>query len=195
MAGTVNMPVDMANLALAHLKEPGIQAFDGSNTASRWFRANYAAKRDVALARADWDFAVKLATLGVSTTTPPFRWKYQYKLPADCIRIPQQTEGGRPDGAWLKYEVIGNHLMTDEKAPFCLRYVHRVASEFYFPPLFIDAFSYLLAGGVAHVIASKNSLVQTMMEAATAAFDQAAAKDAMQSTAQPNAQAEILQDR
>lgn len=195
MAGTVNTPVEMANLALAHLKEPGIQALDGSNTASRWFRANYAAKRDAALARADWDFALKLTALAAESTAPPFRWANQYKLPADCIRVPQQTEAGRPDGRWLTYEIIGDRLMSDAAAPFYLRYVHRVASESSFSPLFVEAFSYALAGGVAHVIASKNSLVQTMLEASEMAFERAVAQDTAQGTAHPNAQADILFDR
>ena len=98
MSGTVNTAVEMANLALAHLKEAPIRDFDFSSVASRWFRNHYAAHRDAYLAMHDWDFAIELVNLPAETEKPPFRWAYQYKLPAGTLRIPQQSVGGSPGG-------------------------------------------------------------------------------------------------
>ena len=77
--GTINTAVEMANLALAHLKEVPIRDFDFSSVASRWFRSHYAAYRDAYLALHDWDFAMRLAPLPAEVEAPPFRWRYQYK--------------------------------------------------------------------------------------------------------------------
>ena len=192
MAGTVNTDVDMANLALAHLKEPGIQAFDYSSKAGRWFKANYAAKRDAFLAKHDWDFAMKLTALAADTQAPPFRWEYQYSLPADCLRVPRQTEDGGRNGRFLDYEVIGRKLMSDAEAPFYLRYVRRVESEAEFSPLFVDAFAFFLAGSLAHVITGKNSFAQTLLRQAEIALDDASLTDAMQSSVQPAAETGIV---
>ena len=106
MSGTVNTAVEMANLALAHLKEAPIRDFDFSSVASRWFRNHYAAHRDAYLAMHDWDFAIELVNLPAETEKPPFRWAYQYKLPAGTLRIPQQSVGGSPGGTIIPFEVV-----------------------------------------------------------------------------------------
>ncbi|MEJ8474596.1 hypothetical protein [Roseibium algae] len=195
MAGTVNTKVDMANLALSHLKEPAIQDFDFSSVASRWFRNNYVAKRDAYLAMHDWDFAMGLAMIGADTIRPPFRWRFQYSLPSDFLRLPVQTENGDHNGHRIKAEVVGAKLMTDYQPPFPLRYVARVDSEARFPPLFVNGFSFFLAAGAAHVIAGKNSLVQTMQEAAESSLDLAGTVDAEQSTPEPMEVPEIITER
>lgn len=72
MSGTVNTAVEMANLALAHLKEAPIRDFDFSSVASRWFRNHYAAHRDAYLAMHDWDFAIELVNLPAETENRRF---------------------------------------------------------------------------------------------------------------------------
>lgn len=195
MSGTVNTPVDMANLALAHLKGSPIRDFDFSSVASRWFRSHYAAHRDTYLGMHDWDFATGLINLPADTTKPPFRWTYQYRKPVDCLRIPQQTEGGRPDGNLIPHEVVGQYIMTDWKAPFPLRYIKRVVKEAEFSPLFVHGFALFLASGCAHVITGKNSRAEALRQAATDAFDQAGTYDAMQGTPLPAVNLDIIEDR
>lgn len=195
MAGTVNTEVDMANEALAHIKEAPISGFDGSNSAARWFSQHYKTKRDIFLAKHEWDFALGLVRLGEDGQQPAFRWDRQFKLPHDCLRVPTQTEGGRRDGRPIELEVVGSMLMTNAQAPFHLRYVRRITTESSFSPLFVEAFGYYLASGVAHVIAGKNSLVQTMEAQADRALSNARSVDAMQSTPQRAYDLEVIEVR
>lgn len=195
MSGTVHTSVEMANLALAHLKETPISDFDFASVASRWFKNNYAAHRDAYLAQHDWDFATALVLLPVDTATPPFRWSYQYQKPADCLRLPQQTVDGMPDGQIVPYEVIGQKILTDQSAPFPLRYVRRVTREAEFPPLFVHGFALFLAAGCAHLITGKNSLADAMRQAAREVFTQAGTSDAIQGTPLPMIDLDIVTDR
>ncbi|MCX2721839.1 hypothetical protein [Roseibium salinum] len=195
MSGTVNTSVEMANLALAHLKEAPIRDFDFSSVASRWFRNHYAAHRDAYLAMHDWDFATQLTRLPAEAGKPPFRWSYQYMKPADCLRIPQQSVNGEASGRIISFEVVGQRIMTDHPPPFPLRYVRRVTREAEFAPLFVHGFSLFLAAGCAHVITGKNSRAEALRLAAREAFDRAGSLDARQGTPLPMVDLEIITDR
>jgi hypothetical protein len=195
MSGTVHTSVEMANLALAHLKEAPIRDFDFSSVASRWFRNHYAAHRDAYLAMHDWDFAVELVNLPAETQKPSFRWAYQYRKPAGTLRIPQQTVAGEPDGRIIPFEVIGQRLMSDFAPPFPLRHIKRVTSEAEFSPLFVHGFSLFLAAGCAHVITGKNSRAEALRQAANEAFEQAGGFDAQQGTPLPSIDLDIITDR
>ncbi|TYC64222.1 hypothetical protein FMN50_01440 [Rhodobacterales bacterium] len=195
MSGTVNTSVEMANLALAHLKEAPIRDFDFSSVASRWFRNHYAAYRDTYLSMHDWDFAMSLAKLPAETKAPAFRWQYQFRRPVDCLRIPQQTADGDPDGQVIPFEVVGQRIMSNKAPPFRLRYVRRVSAESSFPPLFVHGFSLFLASGCAHVVTGKNSRAEALRQAASEAFLQAGAFDAHQGTPLPMIELDIITDR
>ncbi len=195
MSGTVNTAVEMANLALAHLKEAPIRDFDFSSTASRWFRNHYAAHRDAYLAMHDWDFATELVNLPAETETPPFRWAYQYSKPADCLRLPVQTVEGKPSGQVIAFEVVGQKIVSDHAPPFPLRYIRRVTREAEFPPLFVHGFALFLAAGCAHVITGKNSRAEALRQAATEALDRAGTFDAAQGTPLPMIDLDIITDR
>lgn len=195
MSGTVNTAVEMANLALAHLKEAPIRDFDFSSVASRWFRNHYAAHRDAYLAMHDWDFATDLTWLAADVERPPFRWRYQYRKPASCLRLPLQTVEGRADGALIPFEVMGQKILSDQAPPFPLRFIRRVTREAEFSPLFVHGFSLFLAAGCAHAITGKNSRAEALRDAARAAFDQAGTADARQGTPLPMIDLDIVTDR
>jgi hypothetical protein len=195
MSGTVNTSVEMANLALAHLKEAPIRDFDFSSVASRWFRNHYSAHRDAYLAMHDWDFATTLAWLPAEAAAPPFRWSRQYGKPADCLRIPLQSENGEARGRLIPFEVVGQKILTDHAPPFPLRYVRRVLREAEFSPLFVNGFSLFLAAGCAHAITGKNSRAEALREAARQAFEHAGTADARQGTPLPMIDLDIITDR
>ncbi|GAB4512966.1 MAG: hypothetical protein Tsb0019_10030 [Roseibium sp.] len=195
MSGTVNTSVEMANLALAHLKEAPIRDFDYSSVASRWFRNHYSAHRDAYLAMHDWDFATALTWLPADTAAPPFRWSRQYAKPADCLRIPLQSENGEADGTLIPFEVVGQKILTDHGPPFPLRYIRRVLREAEFSPLFVNGLALFLAAGCAHAITGKNSRAEALREAAQRAFLHAGTVDARQGTPLPMIDLDIITDR
>ena len=195
MSGTVHTSVEMANLALAHLKEAPIRDFDFSSVASRWFRNHYAAYRDAYLGMHDWDFATELVNLPADAETPPFRWACRYRKPNDALRLPQQTLDGKPTGQIIPFEVVGQWVMSDCEAPFPLRYIRRVTREVEFSPLFAHGFGLFLAAGCAHVITGKNSRAEALRQAAKEAFDQAGTYDITQGTPLPMVELDIIADR
>ena len=195
MSGTVNTQVEMANLALAHLKEAPIRDFDYSSVASRWFKNHYAVHRDAYLAMHDWDFANALVWLPADTDRPPFRWSYQYRKPADCLRLPLQSEKGEANGKLIAFEVVGQRILSHQAPPFPLRYIRRVERETEFSPLFVQGLSLYLAAGCAHVITGKNSRAESLREAARDAFEQAGIADARQGTPLPMIDLDIITDR
>lgn len=195
MSGTVHAAVEVANLALAHLKEAPIRTFDYSSVASRWFKNHYAAHRDAYLAQQDWDFATSLVQLPAETVQPPFRWTYQYRKPSDCLRVPQQTVDGKPDGQLIRLEVVGQKILTDQTPPFPLRYIRRVTRESEFPPLFVHGFALFLAAACAHVITGKNSRAEALRQAALDALEKAGGYDAAQGTALPMIDLDIITQR
>lgn len=195
MSGTVNTSVEMANLALAHLKEAPIRDFDYSSVASRWFRNHYAAHRDAYLAMHAWDFATELIWLPAETERPPFRWAFQYRKPSECLRIPLQNVNGEAGGTLIPFEVAGQKILTDYRPPFPLRYVRRVSREAEFSPLFVNGFSLFLAAGSAHVITGKNSRADALREAARQALEHAGSVDARQGTPLPMIDLDIIADR
>ncbi|MET1411648.1 hypothetical protein ABVF61_05240 [Roseibium sp. HPY-6] len=195
MSGTVHTAVEMANLALAHLKEAPIRDFDYTSVASRWFKNHYDAHRDAYLAQHDWDFATELVNLPADTVAPAFRFAYQYQKPSDCLRLPQQTVDGKPDGQIIPHEVAGQKILSDKPAPFPLRYIKRVTRETEFPPLFVHGFSLFLAASCAHVITGKNSRAEALRQAALETLEQAARQDATQGTPLPMIDLDIVTDR
>ncbi len=195
MSGTVHTAIEMANLALAHLKEAPISDFDFTSVASRWFRNHYDAHRDAYLAMHDWDFATELVHLAAETEAPPFRWKNAFKVPSDALRFPQQTFDGEPDAQPIRFEIVGQRLMSDFTPPFPLRYIRRVTREAEFPPLFVHGFALFLAAGCAHVITGKNSRAEALRLAAGEAFDRAGTYDATQGTPLPMIELDIVKNR
>lgn len=185
MVSTVTSEVEMANLALARLKEPGISAFDTSSVASRWFSQNYMPARRSALARHRWNFAQTRTVLSPTGTAPAFEWSYAYNLPSDCMRLYPITRDGKRASALIDHEVEGNQILTNTGPALYIRYVKDIENEALFDPLFVEAFSFHLAAGVAHVLTSKNSLVQTMQQAFRDVLAEARRNDAMQGEPDP----------
>ena len=185
----------MANLALAHLSEASINAFDNTTKAGRWFKQFYAPKRDAFQAAHYWNFAMKLVALAPDTDTPAFRFNYQYSIPSDCLRILPITYDGKRDGTDVTYEVYGNKILTDKETVLYIQYVSRIEEESMFDPLFVEAFSYHLAAHACHPITGKNSLKQTLEQMTQTALDTAAVADAMQGTPYPNVKSDYISIR
>lgn len=186
MVATVSSPVEMANLALGHLKEPTIGAFDSTNVVTRWFRDHYKFSRHAVLARHRWNFAAARAVLSPTGSTPAFEWAYEYQIPSDCLRLFYPiTLDGKRRSAPIDHEVEGRKILTNKSTALYIRYVQDITNEGLFDPLFVEAFAFYLAAGCAHVITSKNSLVQTMQDAFRRSVDDAGKVDAMQGTPDP----------
>lgn len=99
---------------------------------------------------------------------PVFGWKYQYNLPAGCLRVcnvngmEANEEDSRP------YAIEGSKLLTDE-SPVQLRYVYQHTTTAAWPQTFTNAFAYLLASYIATDLkgsAGKSMELRQMFETA-----------------------------
>jgi hypothetical protein len=67
-----------------------------------------------------WNSATKRVQLTQLSTTPSFKWKFQYQLPNDCIRVVNayETTDAIDDGT--TYVIEGKTLLTDYNTVFLL---------------------------------------------------------------------------
>lgn len=140
--------VAVFNLALAWLGGEQLSSVESTweNSALGILcRNNFPTVLDSALAAADWSFATRRVQLalkveGLSHPQYPFR----YGLPADClrpVRLMDSDEGG-------SFIIEQRDLLTSE-SPAQLAYVARVEDPRLWPPDFVVALSWGLAGILA----------------------------------------------
>lgn len=153
MAGT---DVDIGNLALAHLGDKAsIASLDppeGSVQAEHVARFLPIA-RDVLLEMHNWGFATRRVDLALVASTSG-AWQYQYRLPADCIKVLGVLPEGyvSDDQQHVYFAVEGDDdgllLLTNNATP-SLRYIARVTNPTRYPPMFAQALTWLLASYIA----------------------------------------------
>lgn len=150
-------PVDIANLALAHLGDKaGVTSFeppDGSAQAQHCARF-YPMARDAMLEAHDWSFARKTTQLALLADNPT-GWACAYALPADCLIARQVLRAGEvpvPRGRQpvrpLPWQLDGDAIYCDEPDAR-LRYTAPVLDPTRFSPLAVTALSWLLASYLA----------------------------------------------
>ncbi|MBL4837753.1 MAG: hypothetical protein JKY34_09260 [Kordiimonadaceae bacterium] len=195
MTSTVTSEIEVANLALGLVKEPGIGSFDDPTPASRWFKKHYIPSRHAVLARHRWNFAQTRAALVADSVAPLFDWSYAYTLPSDCMRMYPPTVDGRRASALLDHEVEGGKVLCNKSGPLYLRYVQDVENEALLDPLFVEAFVFYLASNVAHVLSGKRSLIDQYRRAFEGALSDARSVDAMQGTPDPVVTSDYISTR
>lgn len=151
---------DICNLALDLLKEAPISSLEDDRPIARWCNRNFATQRDGALSLANWNFAMKRASLTVDVTAPAFGWEYSYTLPTDCIRLLPLTYDGTSEGTPVAHEVEGGLVLTNMSSPLKVRYVRRAVNYDAYHPLFTDYLSARMARRMAHWLTGKTSFAQ-----------------------------------
>jgi hypothetical protein len=173
---------DICNRALDVLKEAPITSIDDQRPIGRWLKRNFAVERDALLEEAEWNFALKRASLPADSSPPAFGWDAAYTLPSDCIRLVPLTEDGQVEGRPIPHEVEGGKIFTDAPAPLKVRYVHRSENYATWPATFQKALSARLARGMAHWLTGKTSFLQIADAMYRDAMNSAWLSDAVQGT-------------
>jgi hypothetical protein len=155
-------PIDLCNLALSHIGERGdiasIDPPEASVEAQRCAQF-YPMTRKLLLAMHPWSFATKRVTaadLSASNTVPE-TWTYAYGLPAGVIKILGVYDGGEwRDETYadqIAYEIgsdsTGPMVLYSNAEDAVIRYIFDQTDSTLYPPLFVEAFSWLLAGRLA----------------------------------------------
>lgn len=151
---------DICNLALDILKEAPISSIDDQRPVAMWCKRNFAVSRDSLLVRADWNFALKRASLPADLTPPAFGWDLAYTLPSDCLRLIPLTRCGNYEGYPIPHEVESGKILTNATAPLKIRYVARVEAYASYPAVFIEALAGYMAMKCAHWVTGKQGYQQ-----------------------------------
>jgi hypothetical protein len=158
--------VQIANLALAKIGDEGgqITSFDQQKKEANLVKKFYEPSLREVLRLHAWNCAKARSQLAQSVTTPTFGFKYQYALPADCIRvlkIARSTDTQQFYREKLEYEINGRMLLTNYD-PIYLLYIKYITDPNQMDDLFIRALYTTLAAKLAYPLTEDSNLVRML---------------------------------
>jgi len=160
-------------MAVTTLDDVSITSLDHDSAIGRFMAREFGFVRDELLRAFPWPFAKARASLTNLSDPPAFGYKYQYQLPADCLRVlPLRQEGGHNRDP-IRYEIEGRKILTDHPPPLKLNYIRRVTNAAEFDPLFARAFGQLLAVMAAQRVTGKSSYLDKAQSLYYAALNNA----------------------
>ena len=187
--------VDIANLALSHLGEDAtISSIDPPEGSAEAEHAAmfYPQARDALLEMHEWRFATKRVLLAL-TASDTFEWGYAYALPSNMLRalaVLPETASAEDDGDDFDQQLDADDvqiiLTNCEEAS--LKYTARVTDTTRFPPLFVEALSWLLASYMAGPLIKGDqgrAVAKGCMQMFAAFLTQAKVSDANQRKVEP----------
>ncbi len=154
--------LQIVNKALAKLGLREIDDLNGQEESARVANNLFGSVRDYELATYPWAFAIKRASLPALADTPAFGYKFQYALPEDFLRLEgiyNQDILGRD-----AYDLEGNTILTNLKAPLLIRYISRNLDQTKWPPYFVEAFACRLAYEMCERLKQDPSRKNTLMQ-------------------------------
>ncbi len=134
----------IANIALAKYREGRITSIESTtDTVAIVLNDQWKHALHFLLEEHRWNFAGKRATLSRLGTDPEFGYDYQYRLPADLIRL-KEVNGEDIESSLRQFEIEGTSLLTDETTVE-ITYIYEVIDTNLFSPSFADALATKLA--------------------------------------------------
>lgn len=150
----------ICNLALGKIGSERIMALTDQSQPARFCSLFYAQTRDELLREHAWNFATARATLSALSAAPEFGWRFQFALPADCLRV-LQLNGYEELQSRDMFDLEGGNLLTDQ-ASAEIRYVRREEDANKYDPLFIEALSTKLASKICVPLTGSRSQADTL---------------------------------
>ncbi|EML1597806.1 hypothetical protein RVY52_002545 [Burkholderia cenocepacia] len=166
--------VGIANRALTKLGSARITSLDEDSKAAATLNSMYDDVLDACLREHVWSFAKTRAQLAALADAPLFGFGYQYRLPADFIRLIQIGQFlvyPKTDTRGL-FSIESGNILTDLPAPLYIRYTKRVTDPNAMDPLFREVFACRLAAESCEDITQS----ATKKQAAWAEHEQAVSK-------------------
>lgn len=187
--------IDIVNLALSRLGDiasvSSIDPPEGSAQADHAARF-YPIARDGLLELADWKFAIRRVDLAV-LDTDVHGWAYSYAKPANCIKLigilaPDAGQDEASEPYETETDTSGTEIILSDTYQAVARYTVRVTDTGKFPPLFVEALSWLLASHLAGPVlkgSEGEKAAQTCYARAVFIAGQASKHDANQRKVRP----------
>lgn len=160
MPDVANTPIKICSRASLLIGGDVIQSFDDGSAEATICDAMYEDMARSALTNSRWRFATDQAVLNRLTDAPTGRWNAAYQLPSESIMLIGVTVNDFP----IKYDTYGSKVYCDsaDSETLIADYVFR-ADESDWPPYFVTAVEYVMAGVLA-VSAARDSQLATLME-------------------------------
>lgn len=186
--GAPQSPIDICNMALAHLGEPPIDTISPPVTEREDIVAlQYDDARQNVLRKNVWNFAKK-RVLASRSGTPTFDYADEYALPSDFIRLLSVNglsattgsgEAGGEISQTLDYDIEGRSVLLNASgAPTVqMRYIADIETVSTWDPLFRKLVILTLALQLAYTITGKKEMVEQMNALLTRELPDAASID------------------
>jgi hypothetical protein len=142
----------ITNLALREIGSPRVDTWEDTTPEAIVARDCWDQAVLKALARHEWQFAMKGAQLPQQADTPDVRFDYRYTLPADFVRIGAVSEFSLMEPTLDESDgwAIRNGVMEANAATLFIEYVYNAPAIGAWTPWFIDVlvadFASVLAG-------------------------------------------------
>ena len=155
-----NTPIKICSRASLLIGGDAIQSFEDGTAEATVANAMYEDMAQAALTNSRWRFATDQAVLNRLANAPTGRFDAAYQLPTECIMLNAVTVNDHP----IKYDTYGSKVFCDASINDSLvaDYNFR-ADESTWPPYFVVAVEYVMAGVLATSVARDQQLA-TMME-------------------------------
>ena len=185
---------ELCNLALTRLGHMQISNLNEGTKAADLCKLHYPRSRDALLRSHPWNFAIKRATLALSTATPNHEFSYLHMLPTDCLKVLRtswEADGavgsaiygfpgqiGYADAA-SPYRIEGKFIACNETV-VKIEYVSRVTDTAQFDDLFTDVLAQRVAAEICMALTDNQSAAQSVWQIYTAKLGEARVQDAME---------------
>ena len=159
MPDVANTPIKICSRASLLIGGDAIQSFEDGTAEATVSSAMYEDMARSALTNSRWRFATDQAILNRLADAPTGRFDAAYQLPSEFIMLSGVTVDERP----IKYDLYGSKVFCDAVATDTViaDYVFR-ADESTWPPYFVTAVEYMMAGVLAVSVARDATLASLM---------------------------------
>ena len=174
-----NTPIKICSRASLLIGGDAIQSFEDGTAEATVANAMYEDMAQAALTNSRWRFATDQAVLNRLANAPTGRFDAAYQLPAECIMLNAVTVNDHP----IKYDTYGSKVYCNA-APadeLVADYNFR-ADESTWPPYFVIAVEYVMAGVLATSVARDQALANMMEGKANLLMAQARRLDSQTQT-------------
>jgi hypothetical protein len=140
--------VSIANRALGKLGSTTIVSLTQDSPAARAINAIYTGVRRSEIRKHPWNFAKTRAQLAADADEPAFDFGYQYRVPADCLRVLNKAD--------VDWKIEGQNILSNDGGPLEIIYLADITDPNVFDEAFIEAFASKLAYEIAEKLTSSS---------------------------------------
>lgn len=155
--------VKIVNRALSKLGDTPVTSLKDDAKTAQLADGMYELIRDGEIAAHSWNFAKSRDVLSTEMGAPAFGWKFQYQLPADCLRAleaghwPQAVMSDYIGGETRTFVEEGGRILTNYGPTLNLIYLRREADPAFYPAAFIEVLACRLAVELCETVTGSNS--------------------------------------